>query len=174
MDNEKREETNGTSMYVHNIEWDVVRNILKSANNVNKVFTFNMPRKATTYIHDGFALLEEINSYSENDDENWRIGMESNVSLMVSDDFVQLGDWKIEKSDLNICIPSINSIIIIPDDNSTCRGVKEPTKILQLTNCISIKPMLVRLYDVPIEGEEGKFNLGVSLEVIMTEENPSE
>jgi hypothetical protein len=34
--------------------------------------------------------------------------------------------------------------------------------------------MLVRLHDVPIEGEEGKFNLGVNLEIITQEENPSE
>ena len=171
---ETMSDENKTMMYVHHVEWDVILEILKAANNVNKVFTFNMPNKATSYVNDGYSLLEVINSYSENEDDKWRIGMEANVSLMVGDEFVQIGEWKIEKSDLNICIPTINSIIIIPNENSTYRGGKEPTKILQLTNCISVKPMLVRLSDVPVEGEEGKYNLGMSMELIIPNEKESE
>lgn len=65
-----------------------------------------------------------------------------------------------------MCIPRINSFIIIPDENSLIRGVKDPTKIIQLTNCICVTPLLMKLTDEPIDGEKAKFNLGVSYEVI--------
>jgi hypothetical protein len=69
-----------------------------------------------------------------------------------------------------MCIPRINSIILIPDENSTINGVKDPTKIIQLTNCISVTPLLVRLLDDKVEGEDEKFQLGLTYEIIIPKE----
>ena len=171
---ETREEKNSVSMYVHNVEWDVVVNILKEANNANKMFTFNMPKRAASYVGNGFELLDVINTFSADEDEKWRIGVDTNVSIIVMDDCIQIGDWKIASSNLNICIPAINSIIIVPNEESTYKGGNEPTKVIQLVNCIAIKPMLLRLSDVPVEGKADKFDLGVTFEMIITENAKSD
>jgi hypothetical protein len=124
-----------------------------------------MPNKAESYANDGFNMINVINSYIDSD-ESWRIDSKTNVRLSIKDNKIEVGDWVITGSKLNMCIPTINSIIIIPDENSTVRGVKDPTKIIQLTNCISVTPLLVRLTDEPIEGEPEKFKLGMTMELI--------
>lgn len=156
-------------MYVHKVEWDVLCGILSNVNNVNKLFTYTMPNKAESYSNDGFKLVEEINRYGSSADEDWRVSTEGNLSITCEGGVLNVGDWVVKGSTLNLCIPAINSIVIIPTTDSTYKGNRELTKIIQLTNCISVTPLLMKMEDVPIEGEEGKFNLGVSLELIKTE-----
>lgn len=159
-------------MYVHEVEWDILCDILSNVNNVNKVFTYTMPNKAESYASDGFNLVEEINRYGSSEEEEWRVNTETNISLECQDGVLKVGDWIIDNSVLSFCIPAINSIIIIPSSNSLYKGNRDLTKIIQLTNCISVTPLLMKMRDVPIEGEEGKYNLGVSLEII--KEEPAE
>lgn len=158
-------------MFVHQVEWDVIEQLISNANNVNKLFTYTMPKKAESYAKDGFKLLEEINKYGEDEEESWRIGLETNVQMSYEDGKLKVGDWEINKSLLNICIPAINSIIIIPDGESTYKGNKEYTKIVQLTNCIAVTPLLIKLIDVPNEDEnKQKYSLGMRMEIITASE----
>lgn len=157
-------------MYIHEVEWEVLCDILTNVNNVNKVFTYTMPNKAESYSSDGFKLIQEINRYGSSEDEEWRVFTETNIHLQCEDNVLRVGDWIITDSTLSLCIPAINSIVIIPSSDSVYKGNRDLTKIIQLTNCISVTPLLMKMKDVPIEGEEGKYNLGVNLEVIMTEE----
>ena len=91
--------------------------------------------------------------------------------MSYEDGKLKVGDWEINKSLLNICIPAINSIIIIPDGESTYKGNKEYTKIVQLTNCIAVTPLLIKLIDVPNEDEnKQKYSLGMRMEIITTSE----
>lgn len=124
-----------------------------------------MPNKAESYANDGFNLISILNEYI-NGDESWRISKDTNVKLKAEGDKVQIGDWIITGSKYILCIPKINSIIIIPDDNCTYKGTKDVTKIIQLTNCISVTPLLVRLLDEPT-GEENQFKLGMTFEIIV-------
>lgn len=125
-----------------------------------------MPKKAESYADDGFNMLEEINKFGETEDESWRISLEVDVKISFENDKLIIGDWIVEKSLLNICIPTINSIIIIPSTESTYKGNKEYTKIIQLTNCISVTPLLIKLLDIPMEEDENKFKLGMNMEII--------
>lgn len=159
------EETKGIPMYVHQVDWDVILKILSNVTDVNRLHTYSMPNKAESYAANGFEMINVINGYIDTD-ESWRIDSKTNVRLSIDDGKIKVDDWVVTGSKLNMCIPTINSIIIIPDENSTCRGVKDPTKIIQLTNCISVTPLLVRLTDEPIEGEEDKFKLGMTMELI--------
>ena len=166
----------GIPMYVHQVDWDVILKILSNVTDVNRLYTYSMPNKAESYASNGFEMINVINSYIDTD-ESWRIDTKSNVRLVLKEDKIEVGDWIITGSKLNMCIPTINSIIIIPDENSTIRGAKDPTKIIQLTNCISVTPLLVRLTDEPIEGEDEKFKLGMTMELIAptnTNEEPAE
>lgn len=170
------EEAKGIPMYVHQVDWDVILKILSNVTDVNRLHMYSMPNKAESYASDGFNMINVINSYIDSD-ESWRIESKTNVRLSITENKIEVGDWVITGSKLNMCIPTVNSIIIIPDENSTVRGVKDPTKIIQLTNCISVTPLLVRLTDEPIEGEPEKFKLGMTMELISptpTEESNNE
>lgn len=175
----ENKQDNGTSMYVHQVEFQTLLSILQRVTNVNKLFTYTMPNKAEKYAGDGFDLISTLNNFIDGD-EDWRIQKENNVSLKVQGDKITIGNTLITGTKLVMCLPRINSIIIIPDENCLINGVKDLTKIIQLTNCIAIMPLLVRLSDEPIEGEEGKYNLGMTMEIIVPrtseqkEEKPTE
>lgn len=160
-------------MYVHEIDWDTLCDILTDVNNVNKLFSYNMPKKAETYANDGFSLVNEINAYGSDEEEKWRVEMENNLSLQCENGVLIIGDWVIQEAALTLCIPKINSIIIIPKNGCKHKGNNEYTKILQLTNCVSVTPLLLRLRDVPKNEEMTEFDLGVNLEIIK-EEKPTE
>lgn len=165
----------GTSMYVHQVKYDTFRAILGKVTDVNKVFTYTMPNKAQNYANDGFGLISTLNQYINGDDD-WRITKESNIKVTNLEDKIVIGDWIITGTKYVLCIPRINSIIIIPDDTCTYKGSKDLTKIIQLTNCIAVTPLLVRLLDEPTETPE-TFNLGMTYEMIIpkpVEEKPTE
>lgn len=164
----------GTSMYVHQIDFETLLQVVSKVTDVNKMFIYNMPNKAEKYNEDTFELINILNDYIGGD-EDWRIKRERNVRFSINDNKISVGNWVISGIVNCLCIPKINSLIIIPDGESTCNGSKEPTKIIQLTNCIAVTPLLVRLTDEPME-EEGKYNLGLSYEVITptVNEKPSE
>jgi hypothetical protein len=134
-----------------------------------------MPNKAEKYAESGVELINTLNDYIGGD-ESWRIENKRNAKFAIRDGKLYIDSWVITGSTLCMCIPKINSIIIIPDESSTNNGSKEYTKILQLTNCIAVTPLLVKLTDEPIEGEENKFNLGMIYEVIVPNntEKPTE
>lgn len=154
------------TMYVHQVDYEVILNILKRVTDVSRVFIYNMPNKASKYANDGFELITMLNSFMDDEEERWRIEALANQPVKVENSTIEIGDWRINGSKLNICIPTVNSIIIIPDEMSTNKGSKDPTKIIHLSNCIAVTPLLVKLSDEPIEGVSNKFNLGVSLEIL--------
>ena len=162
------------SMYVHQIDYDTFLKVVANVTNVNKMFVYNMPNKASSYAEDSFKLINTLNDYIGSE-EDWRITTYKNVNFVQSDGKVTVGDYEISGTILCMSIPKINSFIIIPDSDSLYKGSLDPTKIIQLTNCICVTPLLMRLTDEPIEGEEEKFNLGVTYEVIVPKtEKPTE
>lgn len=174
MSEEVEEKVN--SMYVHQIDYDTFLKVVANVTNVNKMFIYNMPNKASSYAEDSFKLINILNDYIGSE-EDWRITTYKNVNFVQSDGKVKVGDYEICGTVLCMSIPKINSFIIIPDSDSLYKGSSDPTKIIQLTNCICVTPLLMRLTDEPIEGEEEKFNLGVTYEVIVPKtetEKPTE
>lgn len=160
-------EEKGTSMYVHQVEFETLKEILAKVTNANKVFTYSMPKKAESYANSGFELINTLNDYIDGE-EDWRINKETNVNVSVEEQGVVVGNSLIIGTKLTLCIPRINSIIIIPDEGSLINGTKDPTKIIQLTNCISVTPLLVRLLDE--KADDDTFRLGMTYEVIIQKE----
>lgn len=153
------------SMYVHQVDYETFLKVISNVTDVNKMFVYSMPNKASSYADDSFKLINTLNEYIGGD-ESWRIHTSKNVSLKVQDNVVSVGDYIINGINVCLCIPRINSFIIIPDETSLYKGIVDPTKIIQLTNCICVTPLLMQLTDEPVEGEENKFNLGVNYQVI--------
>ena len=56
-------EEKGTSMYVHQIEFDTLKEVLVKVTNANKVFTYSMPKRADSYANSGFELINTLNDY---------------------------------------------------------------------------------------------------------------
>ena len=160
-------EEKGTSMYVHQVEFETLKEVLAKVTNANKVFTYSMPKKAESYADSGFELINTLNDYIDGE-EDWRINKETNVDVSVNEQGVIVGNSLIVGTKLTLCIPRINSIIIIPSDGSLINGAKDPTKIIQLTNCISVTPLLVRLLDE--KGDDDTFRLGMTYQVIVPKE----
>jgi hypothetical protein len=174
MSNEEVKEEKGTAMYVHQIDYKTFLQVVANVTNVNKMFVYSMPNKASSYAEDGFNLINTLNGYIGGEDD-WRISVSKNVNFGINSGKVYAGDYEISGTMLCMSIPKINSFIIIPDETSLYKGTADPTKIIQLTNCICVTPLLMRLTDEPIEGDENRFNLGVSYEVIVPKtEEPSE
>ena len=162
--NQGQVEQQGTTMYVHQVNFQTLCQILSNVTDVNRVFTYSMPNKAQSYAQSGFELINTLNQYIDGQ-EDWRIIKESNVKLNVKDGIITVGNSVITGTKLVMCIPRINSILIIPDSGCILNGVKDPTKIIQLTNCIAVTPLLVRMLDQ--EGQDGNFKLGLTYDVIM-------
>lgn len=162
---ETKEMTSDMMMYVHQIDYTTLKSVLEKVTDVHLSFVYNMPKKATSYKNDGFTLIKELDHYA-NSDEDWRITKDKNINLQIIEDKIHVGEWVIGGTELVLCIPRINSIIIIPNEDSTYKNTKEPTKILQLTNCISVTPLLLVLGDEPDENNEGKFKLSIGYEMI--------
>lgn len=160
-------EEKGTSMYVHQVEFETLKEVLAKVTNANKVFTYSMPKKAESYADSGFELINTLNDYIDGE-EDWRINKETNIDVSVNEQGVIVGNSLIVGTKLTLCIPRINSIIIIPSDGSLINGAKDPTKIIQLTNCISVTPLLVRLLDE--KGDDDTFRLGMTYQVIVPKE----
>lgn len=158
-----KEETK--ELYVHQIGYDVLLQLLANVTDVNKLCTYNMPNKAEKYADNSFDLINILNEYIGGEEE-WRVTRESDVKFGIKENLMFIGDWVINGVLSCICLPKINSIIIIPNNESTCKGVKEPTKILHLINCIAVTPLLIKLTDEPINDGSGKFNLGMKYEPI--------
>lgn len=152
-------------MYIHQVEFDVITKILEKVTNVNKVLIYNMPNKAEKYADNAVELISILNEFN-NSDEEWRITIKENVNASFQNEVLKIDNWEISGSKKCICIPKINSIIIIPDESSTCEGLKDPSKIIQLINCVSISPLLITLYDEPIVGDTNKFNLSMGYNII--------
>ena len=162
------EENTTNEMFVHQIDYETLKGILKNVTDVNMMITYNMPNKADSYKDDGFSLIKTLDSYI-NGDDNWRITKERGLKFKIADDKIIVGDWVINGSLLTMVIPKINSIVVITDGEATYKGAKEVTKILHLMDCISVSPLLLALDDEPVEGDENKYKLSVSYKPITME-----
>ena len=159
---------NTNEMYVHQIDFETLKGVLKNVTDINMLVTYNMPNKAETYKDDGFTLVKTLDSYI-NGDESWRLTKERGKQFRIVDGKIHVGDWVINNSLLTMAIPKINSIVIIPDEEATYKGSKDVTKIIHLMDCISVSPLLLVLDDQMVDGEDGRYKLSVSYKPINME-----
>lgn len=153
------------SIYVQQIDWDMFLSLVKKVTNVNRLYSYNMPNKASKYVDDIVGLIKTLDDFISGED-NWRVTHECNVKFFIDGDKVRVGDWEIANSLLTLCIPKLNSFFIIPNDDSSFKGGKNPSQILQLCNCYSIMPMLLTMKEVQDEEKENVTNVALSYEMI--------
>ena len=160
-------------MYVQQIDWKTFIPLIERVTNVNRVYMYNMPNKADTYSNDVINLITTLDMYLTGDEE-WRVTNENNVPFKVDKerDVISVGNWVLNEAKLILCIPKLNSFFIIPGGESTYKGSPSPTHIIQLSNCISVMPMLLTMREFPDKEKEGVINIGMAYEMIQyTSEN---
>lgn len=154
-------------MYVQQLEWDAFIPIVNRVTNVNRLYMYNMPNKAEKYTNDIVELIQTIDEYLSGEDK-WRVTDEKGVRFLYNkeDDKLEVGGWVIGKPKLILCIPKLNSFFIVPDENATFKGSPSPTTIIQLSNCISIMPMVLSMSEVPDPEREGGYNISLAYEML--------
>lgn len=164
-------------MYVQQVDWETFKPLVSRVTNVNRLYMYNMPNKAERYASDVVSLIQTLDEYLSGD-EDWRVTDEKNVEFgfNVEEDKIVIGSWVFGKPLAILCIPKLNSFFIIPDNDATYKGSKSPTHVLQLSNCISIMPMLLTMREVPDNEKEGVINIAMAYEMVSppTEEKPTE
>lgn len=154
-------------MYVQQIEWDVFKSVIERITNVNTLYMYNMPNKAEKYADDIAGLIQTLDEYLRGDDE-WRVTNEKHVPFKYDsdNDKVMVGNWVFGKPLVTLCIPKLNSFFIIPDTDATYKGGSNPTMIIQLSNCLSVMPMLLVMNEVPNAEKEGSYNITMGYEML--------
>ena len=63
MSEKVKEETKGIPMYVHQVDYDVILNILSNVTEVNRLYTYSMPNKAEKYADNGFDMIKVYHNH---------------------------------------------------------------------------------------------------------------
>jgi hypothetical protein len=136
---------------------------------------YNMPNKAEKYKEDIVGLIKTLDEYLSGDEE-WRVTDEKNAPFKLDKktDKIYAGNWVIGKPHVILCIPRLNSFFIIPDSDARYKESSAPTTIIQISNCISIMPMLLTMNEVPDKEKEGVINIAMSYQILPQNEEATE
>lgn len=171
MSEEKIENNTGESQddikrfYIQSINFETFLKIVAEVNMVDSVYLYNMPNHIKSYSKNVDETTKALFSIFENEDEKWRVKAAKQVQMDVGENGITFSNYNIVDSDLCLCMPIINSIVLIPGPKSIENGW-DVTKIVQFTNMVSMTPMLLRLTDVEDSENPSNHKISVSYEVI--------
>lgn len=150
------------------LEFDTLLEMTKRINLVDCITLFSMPNHLKTYgdrekmsIGD---LMRELVEY-QNKENEWRLEKHIIKDFKIEDNSIKILDKIIFDAQRIIIVSKMNSIFIIPGENSIKNGACLPNQIIKLSNLISSQLFLLRLNDVKDE-ETGKFNLKADFALI--------
>ena len=151
--------------YIQSVNFETFMRIVAEVNMADSIYLYNMPNHIKTYAKDVNETTKAIFNIFENEDEKWRAKAAKNVQIQISESGISFSNMNIVDCEMCLCMPIINSIILIPGPKSIEMGW-DVTKIVQFSNLISMTPMLLRLTDVEDENNSSNHKISVSYEVI--------
>lgn len=163
--NEEIDENAIGKFYIQSVSFDTFLKIVKDVNLIGTAYFYSMPNHIKTYAKDVEGTTQSIFSIFENEDERWRVKSIKQLHTNVTENSIQFGDFTILDSDLCLCMPMINSIVLLPGQKSIENGW-DVTKIVLLSSMISMTPMLLRLTDIEDEENPPNHKISVSYETI--------
>ena len=152
-------------LYIQSVSFETFLKIVNGTDLVDMLYLYNMPNHIKSYAKDVENTAQSIFSIYENEDELWRVKKYRGMDIEVDDKSLKFQNSTIVDAELVLCLPIINSIIIVPGPESIKLGW-DVTKILQLTNLVSLTPMLLRMTDVLDEDNPPNHKISISYEVI--------
>lgn len=158
--------------------WDDLKNILGKVNAVARMDVFNLPEQIDKYynVEDNSTASVLANVLLEAErSEDWRMSRygsrpkiitdkNNDAIYFVSDDGKGMMTLKDTKG--YIIIADLQTIIIVPGIESIKSGSFRPNEAIRLVNLLLDTTLFCKLLNVPIEGMEGKYNLGFDLKII--------
>lgn len=149
-------------IFIQVIKFEDLVKFVKQATYVGSMTVYQMPNKASDYVSDLSNLTENLIKFAG--DEQWRIKKEHNVPVRVTenDDGIIVGnDVLLMDTAVVYAMTDINSFIIVPGEQSVKSLNFNPSTVLQFSNLVSMKPLLMSLEKYPIDEEKGIWGLDV-------------
>lgn len=150
------------------LEFENLVEICKKINLVDSVTVFSMPNHVKTYSnHDEKPvsdLVMELIDYQKPENE-WRLKTSKVQDLGVNDNSIKVIDKVISDAGRIVVISKMNSVFIIPGEESIKSGNCQPNEIIKLSNMISSRLFLLQFNDVKEEGSDN-YNLRVEFNII--------
>lgn len=150
------------------LEFENLIEICKKINLVDSVTVFSMPNHVKTYskrdekpVSD---LVMELLDYQKEENE-WRLKSYKVQELAVVDNSIKVLDKTIIDAARIVVISKMNSVFIIPGEESLKNGNCLPNEIIKLSNLISSQLFLLQFKDVKEEGSNN-YDLRVEFNLI--------
>ena len=161
-------EENTVEVPVLEIEFDTLLEMVKKINLVDCITLFSMPNHLKVYGDSEKTsignLMMELVEY-QNEENSWRLEKHIVKDFSIENNSIKILDKAIFDTQRIIIVSKMNSIFIIPGENSIKNGNCLPNQIIKLSNLISSQLFLLRLNDVK-DKETGKFNLQADFAMI--------
>lgn len=147
-------ETDTIEVPILELDFDKFLEMTKKINIVDCITFFSMPNHVKTYsdrekLTAGDLILELI-EYQKEENE-WRLTKNPVADFAVDANGVKFLDKNITDAARVIVVSKMNSIFIIPGENSIKSGNCQPNQIIKLSNLISSQLFLLKLNDVKEE-----------------------
>lgn len=154
------------------IEYDGLFGFVKQCNYAT-LLTYQLPNKADAFVDDLQGLMEVLTGYFNNDDERWRVKKEINVDIhgaqkeASAEKYITLGKDKVLYDAAKIfAVVRLNSFFVIPGPRSLSEGRFNPSEVLQISNLIAVKPLVMMLANEPVDEEKDIWKLTASFKGI--------
>ncbi|MBR4891099.1 MAG: hypothetical protein IKU15_07425 [Clostridia bacterium] len=150
------------------IEFDKLLQILSKINIADSCTFISMPEHVKTYSNrDNMHISKLVGMLLEFEepDNAWRLDKKTVLEIKPAPDCVLLNDRIVYDSDRVIVVSTINSVYIIPGEQSIKSGRCKPNEIIKLTNLLSSQIFLLKFTDVPNEQETG-YDLKVEYKLV--------
>lgn len=146
-------------LFIQVIDFKSLVGFVKEANTVGVLSSYQLPNRAIDYVEDLGNLTETLINTAT--DEKWRIKKEQGLRVSVTEEgAIVLNDKKVLFDAATVyAMTDINSFIIVPGENSVSNGGFNPCEVLQMSNLIALKPLLLTLVKRPIDEEKGVWAL---------------
>jgi len=150
------------------LTFDKFLELSKKINIIDCITLFSMPNHVKTYSDPektpiGDLILELI-EYQKEENE-WRISKHPVQDYTIENNTAKFLDKSITDAARVIIVSKMNSVFIIPGENSIKNGNCQPNQIIKLSNMISSQLFLLQFKDVKEEDSE-KYNLQIEFALI--------
>lgn len=150
------------------LDFDKFLELSKKINIVDCITLFSMPNHVKSYSNPektpvGDLILELI-EYQKEENE-WRISKHPVQNYSVENNSARFLDKVITDAARVIIVSKMNSVFIIPGEDSIKNGNCQPNQIIKLSNLISSQLFLLQFKDVKEEGSEN-YDLQVEFALI--------
>lgn len=139
------------------LDFDKLLEMTKKINLVDCITFFSMPNHVKTYsdrekMAVGDLILELIDYQKE--ENEWRLTKNPVVEFTADENGIKFLDKNITDASRVIIVSKMNSVFIIPGENSIKTGNCQPNQIIKLSNLISSQLFLLKFNDVKEEGSD--------------------